>query len=319
MIQMLSDAFSVSGREDAVRNIILSELNNDLFDVSCDNIGNIIAKCENTEGKPSVLLVAHMDECGLMVTDITDDGYLKFDVIGKIDMSALISKRVKSSDTNGVISIKAVHLSDKDEKEKQISHKDLYIDIGAKSKIDAEKLISKGDYFTFSNKFKPLGDDKIAGKALSRSVSCSVLLDYINNYKGNKNIICLFTVLKEVKGRGLKTALNSLENIKCACVIDSVDTKDTDILIDNGPIAGMMLDMSCASEEITKKLINVSDIIQYEYIKDDNQYGEIYADIPAVFLGFPCENKGTNINVVSLKDVDCLSGLLKTFTEEVAL
>ncbi len=320
MIARLSDAFSVSGCENAVRDIILSELNNDLFLVSCDNIGNVFAKYENTEGEPSVLLVAHMDECGLLVTDITEDGYLRFDIIGDIKASALVSRRVTSGDINGVISIKAVHLSKNDDKDKEITAKDLYIDIGAKSKNQANKYLYVGDYFTFSNKFKYLGDDKLSGKALSRSVACFTLVDFINKFKGgNMNIICVFTTLKEVRSRGLKTAFNSINNIKSACVIDSVDTNDSKVLLGNGAIAGLMLNMTRASKDINDKLLNLSENIQYEYIKDKTEYEEIDANIPAVLLGFPCENKCTNINIVSKYDIESLKRLLETFVHEVAL
>ncbi len=320
MISRLSDGFAISGCEDTVRDIILSQLNNDLFSVKCDKIGNIIAEHKNTEGKPSVLLVAHMDECGLLVNDITEDGYLRFDIIGDIKVSSLVSKRVKNDDVNGVISIKAVHLSKKDEKDKELTAKDLYIDIGAKTEAEAKKYISVGDYFTFSNKFKHLGDDIIIGKALSRSVACYTLIDFINNFKGGDvNLICVFTALKEVRNRGLKTALNSLENIKYACVIDSVDTKDSNVSLKNGAVVGLMSDMTKASEVLRDKLLKVSDNIQYEYIKDKTEYDEIDADIPSVFIGFPCENKGANINTVSLSDTEELKKLLSAFVQEVAL
>ena len=320
MISRLSDVFSVSGYENQVRDIILSELNNDLFSVSCDKIGNVFAKYKNTEGKPSVLLVAHMDECGLLVTDITEDGYLKFDIIGDIKASALVSKRVKSRDINGVISIKAVHLSKNDDKDKEITAKDLYIDIGAKTRDEANGYISVGDYFAFSNKFKALGDDIITGKALSRSVTCSVLVDFINDFKGgDMNIICVFTTLKEVKNRGLKTALNSINNINSACVIDSVNTKDSNVSLNNGAVIGIMQEMTKASIGLNNKLLKLSDNIQYEYIKDKTEYDEINADIPAVFMGFPCENKGANINTVSKSDIESLKKLLKAFVQEVAL
>lgn len=95
------------------------------------------------------MICAHMDEVGFIITDITDDGYLKFAHVGGIDARIVADRKVTINNINGVIGLKPIHLLSSDEKEKAVSFKNLFIDIGAKDKSDAEKFVSLGDFAYF--------------------------------------------------------------------------------------------------------------------------------------------------------------------------
>jgi photosystem II stability/assembly factor-like uncharacterized protein len=137
LLKRLSEAFAVSSREDEVREILRQELKEVTNEIRTDVLGNLIANNKFNEGMPKVMLCAHMDEIGLMVTYIEDNGVLRFESVGGIDQRVLVSKavRIGRNKIPGVIGAKAIHLQEPDERKKILKIRDLYIDIGAKDKL----------------------------------------------------------------------------------------------------------------------------------------------------------------------------------------
>ncbi|MBQ6785153.1 MAG: M42 family peptidase, partial [Clostridia bacterium] len=144
-IRILCELPGVSGREEPVREYIISQLPEG---VSCetDALGNLYVEKKGAKRpKNKVVLFAHMDEVGLMITYITDDGYLKFDEIGGIDPAVLIGRTVRlECGLVGVIALKALHLCEGDEDKKIPPIRELCIDIGAKDRAEAEKHVALG-------------------------------------------------------------------------------------------------------------------------------------------------------------------------------
>ncbi len=169
----------VSGNERAVRNYIKEKIEPLCDRVEIDSMGNLMAFKNGTgnTGK-TLMLCAHMDEVGLIVSRITDEGFLKFKTVGGIDPRVMISKRVLVGENAlpGVIGRKAIHLLTKDERAKAPEIKGLYVDIGAKDKEDAESKVSVGDYIVFDSPYVPFGDGLVKAKALDDRAGCSVLL-----------------------------------------------------------------------------------------------------------------------------------------------
>jgi endoglucanase len=153
------------------------------------------------------MLCAHMDEVGVIVTGITDDGFLKFDCVGGIDRRVLIGKTVYIGDNGifGVIGNKAVHLVKKEDRDKIPQLDDMYIDIGAKDKSEALKLVSLGDTGAFDPSVIEFGDGFIKAKALDDRAGCAVLLKLIES---ELPVDCTFafTVQEEVGTRGAAIA-----------------------------------------------------------------------------------------------------------------
>lgn len=324
MISKLSNVFAPSGCENEVQNIIKANIDNPNFEVSTDKLGNIIAKSPHNDACPTVLVISHMDEPCIIATSITDDGYLKFDTIGDISVDALVSKRVKSPKVEGIIALKAIHLIAKDERGKPAELRDLYIDIGAKSKAEALKYVTEGDCFTFSTDFEKLGDDKVKGKSLGRSISTSALIDLINHFNlSNINLIGLFTTQKEIGARGLKTALNSIDNVDLAIVLDTLSVSElnnTTIKVGEGAVLGFVGDMTDVSLNLTKKIKDITDGLHLEYAHDRSCLDGIIAkraDIPAILLSVPCKNKETCLNIASTKDINKLNKALNNILSEV--
>ncbi|MDO5311326.1 MAG: M42 family peptidase, partial [Clostridia bacterium] len=216
---MLCEINGVSGAEDEVRAYIKEVLVGTEFDIAEDRMGNLFVRSEKAENAPSVILSAHMDEAGLIITSVTDDGYLKFDTIGEIPAASLLSKRVSIEGIPGIISAKAVHLLSKDDRSAPVKAENLFIDIGAASSAEAMAYVSPGDYCSFDNDFCHLGDDYISCKALSSRSGCEILVDILKSIDTEHiNITAVFTTQKNISSRGMKTALNSIKDADLAIV-----------------------------------------------------------------------------------------------------
>lgn len=202
----LLDSFAPSGYEDSVRNIIAKTILPYVTSLKIDGIGNLIA----TIGNEKVLLItAHMDEVGFMISGIREDGKLRFNQVGGVSPANLPSKRVLIGENSvlGVIGSTPVHLNKN--KENKIQYSDLMIDIGAENKEEAEKVVSIGDFVCFETKsdFNPY-NQTVTGKALDNRLGCYILTELITS-ETLKNGTFVFTVQEET---GLRGATAILEN-----------------------------------------------------------------------------------------------------------
>ena len=207
LIEKLSNAFGVSGYEHEVREIIKKEIKGYVDKIETDPLGNLIA-IKNFQAKgPKIMLNAHMDEVGLIVDYIDESGFLRFKKVGGIDDRVLAGKRVllrvnKEKFIPGVVGIKAIHLQrTKEEEERVIEAQNLYIDIGAKNKNEAEKIVPLGAPAVFKTSFQKINSNTFIGKAFDDRLGCALIAELLkNNYKNP--IIALFTVQEEIGLRG---------------------------------------------------------------------------------------------------------------------
>ena len=192
LIRELSLAFGPSGCEDAVRNTIIKQIEGDCDAYTVDKAGNLIAVIRgrgldyNRENPRRIMLSAHMDEVGFMIREITEEGYLKFGVVGGMDPRVLCGRHVIVGDKqklHGVIASKAIHLQSAEERTKATPVKNMYIDIGAKDREEAKKHVSVGDYATFDSDFVTFGKDgcMMKGKALDDRAGCALLIEIMRN------------------------------------------------------------------------------------------------------------------------------------------
>ena len=181
-IKELSLLEGVSGRENAVREYIINAVTGYADSIETDPLGNLIVfkKGKNTP-KNKVMLDAHMDEVGMMITHINSDGTLDFSCVGGIDNRVMLGRAVTVGENkvNGVIGVKAVHMVPAAEKLTMPST--MYIDIGADSKEEAQKVVSLGDYACFNSEFVEFGEDFIKGRALDDRAGCAILIDMIRS------------------------------------------------------------------------------------------------------------------------------------------
>lgn len=225
LIEKLTNLYGVSGDEGEVREFIKKEIEPYADEIFTDTIGNLIAKKCGSD-KKRVMLSAHMDEVGFIITEINDKGYLSFQTVGGIDPRVIISKKVVVGKDRvcGVIGMKAIHLQKRSERESVPEIKDIYIDIGAKNKKDAEKKVKVGDYACFDTRFSRFGEDTIKAKALDDRAGCAILLELIKKPVKYDTYFC-FTTQEEVGLRGARVAAHRV-NPDIALVIESTTASD---------------------------------------------------------------------------------------------
>ncbi len=223
LLKRLCNTDSVSGDEGAVRELIISEIK-DFCDYRVDNLGNIIAlKKGKSSPKKRIMLDAHMDEVGLIITAVTADGFLKFKSMG-MDVTALMFRRVLiNGKIKGVISGKPVHLLSSEEGKKPPKEDSLYIDIGAQTKEEALDKISLGDRAVLCGEYEENGD-YIISKALDDRVGCAVLIKLLREYD-DYDFYASFSVQEEVGLRGAKVSAFAIDP-QSAIILESTTAAD---------------------------------------------------------------------------------------------
>lgn len=207
MIKELCALPGISGRESAVREYIVEKIK-DYAEYSVDPLGNLIVfKKGKNPAKNKVMLDAHMDEVGLIITAITAEGFLRFTKVGGIDTRVMIGRTVKVGDkaVNGVIGIKPVHLVEKSAEADIPKADDLYIDIGAKSKEEAAEYIRLGDSAWFAGDFVQFGNGFVKSKALDDRAGCAILIEMIRS-ELEYDAWFSFSVQEEIGTRGAQAS-----------------------------------------------------------------------------------------------------------------
>ena len=194
--------------EDTVRDFIRERAIAD--EIYTDSMGNLI--CHKKGNGKKVMVAAHMDEVGLIVTEITDKGFLRFSSLGGVETTVLCSKKVLIGENRvpGIVSAKAIHLQKRTEELVPLKLSDLCIDIGAKDKDRAKELINLGDYAVFDGEYTEFGENLVKSKALDDRVGCAILLELMKE-QYHHDMYFVFTVQEEIGLRGATVATNSIK------------------------------------------------------------------------------------------------------------
>jgi len=235
---------------------------------------------------------------------------------------------VRCGDVRGVISLKAIHLVEGDERDKIPKENELYIDIGASSKEDAEKYVKAGDYFAFDSDYVCQGD-MIKAKALDDRVGCALLMEMLKR-DWNCNLICAFVTCEEIGHLG---AISALENIEAdyALVIEGTSCNDMAGVPDEkrvtnfgGGIAISVMDYgSVANPELVEKLIDVAEknSVKWQYkasVRGGNDARVISTrkgGIKTASLSVPCKYIHSPISIMNKNDFESGLKLVEKFLE----
>lgn len=229
---------SISGDESAVREIIVSEIK-DFCDYRVDPLGNLICfrKGRKTSDK-KVMIAAHMDEVGFIVTGIFPDGTLAFDMVGGVDASVTIGRQVTvgKNHMHGVVGSTAVHNLSKEQREKFPEMKSLYIDIGAENKEDAEKYISLGECVYFDSEFTESGSH-IKSKAIDDRAGCAMMIRLMQE-QPEYDTYFVFNVQEEIGLRGSRVSAFSVQP-DFAIVLEATTASDIDGVSGNKKVCSL--------------------------------------------------------------------------------
>lgn len=328
LIHELTDIHSVSGNEYEIRKTILKKIEHLADNITIDTMGNIIAfKKGLSPGGKKILLCAHMDEVGFIISDITDDGFLKFKCVGGIDPRTLLAQHVLIGEKRvcGVMGVKAVHLQSADEQNSVIKVKDMYIDIGADSKEEAQKSVQKGDYACFDSEFIRLGGGFIKAKALDDRAGCALLCKLMEN-RFDEDLYFCFSVQEEV---GLRGAQVISKRIKADAAIVFEGTTCSDIagvkpheyatVSGKGPVVSIMDRASYSDKELNKFICKIADEnnIPFQYKQSamgGNDAGAYQnSDLPCktAVISLPCRYIHSPVSCVNETDVENMYTLAK--------
>lgn len=204
LLEVLTQCFSPSGREDKIREIIKEKVAPYVTDVYTDAMGNLIAHKKGNGKK--LMLAAHMDEIGFMVTHIEDDGFVRFTTVGGIVSANCINRCVTFE--NGVVGV--ISYEEKEGSNNPNPDK-MYMDLGVSSREEAEKLVSIGDMAVHEGPFKEMGNC-VTAKALDDRCGCWALIRALETHQKCPNeLFAVFTVQEELGLRGAKTAAYAIE------------------------------------------------------------------------------------------------------------
>lgn len=295
---------SPSGYEERVLALYTSAISPFVDEVYSDVFGNVIAH-KKGNGTKRLMLMAHADEIGLMVTYIDDDGFLYFKEIGGIDTNLLTGLYVEIQGiegiVTGVIGKKPIHLQSKENGGKELKAEDLWIDIGAKSKNDAIKLVQIGCCATFSAKIVQLTENRIASKSLDNKIGIAIMVHIAQQLFAKKldtDIYFVASVQEELGARGARTATSLITpNIGIAIdVTHATDypsispIKDGDVRLGKGAVIPVGPNIN---KEISRTLLQIA--------KDKNIDHQI-EPIP--------HPTGTDANIIQTSGIGVMTGLV---------
>ena len=273
-LKQLSNAFGVSGDEKEVREIIRGCVEPLGDSIHQDPLGNLIVKIQGSKDEaPSLLLAAHMDEIGLMVSNITKKGFLRFTTVGGWDVRILPAQavvlRTSSGKTlDGVIGSKPPHIQTADERKKVLEFEELFIDVGIGNQEEVEKIgIRIGDRLTLPQKFGFLSGNPqvMQGKAFDDRIGCAILIELLERLKKRGkprgSIYAGFSVQEEVGARGAGPLAYNLDPT-CALVLEGTVAANTPgtkkgttpTVMDDGPAISIMDRGLIADLRIARKL-----------------------------------------------------------------
>ncbi len=205
LLSNICQVISPSGHEESIREFILNEVKDYADECTTDALGNLIVRKKGPGKK--MMLAAHMDQIGFMITHIDDEGFLRFTILGGISEYNLFNRRVKFlNGTVGVIACERV-----EDMKKDFSMEKLYIDIGAKNKEEAEKVVSIGDVCVYAGSTY-MNENIIMTPYLDDRIGCFILIEALKRLKNTKfETYFVFTVQEEVGLRGAKTSAYSID------------------------------------------------------------------------------------------------------------
>ena len=228
LLKKILDASGVSGYEKEIAGIMQQELKKSCPEVIIDNFGNVIAK--KGKGKKKIMLAAHMDEVGFLVKHINKEGFIHFIKVGGIDDRILLGQRVsirtKKGPIRGIIGAKPPHLLKDEEAKRLVKYEDMFIDIGCKSKEDAQKKVEIADPIVFDADAGNLNGDLYYGKAIDNRVGCYALIKIMEKLKVTAEVYAVATVQEEVGLKGARTSSFKIDP-EFAIAIDTTVAGDT--------------------------------------------------------------------------------------------
>lgn len=330
-------AAAPSGYEGAVQEVFKGHIAPYVDSIETDNIGNVIAVKKGPEGGSKVMLTAHCDEIGFLVSNIDDNGFLYVQEIGGIDTDLLPGRKVEIHTAKGVVSgifgKKAIHLI-KGEEKKKLGIEDVWLDIAATSKEDAAKRVEVGDFVTFAKDAIFYENQQVASPSTDDRIGVWTLIETARMLHAealNCSVYFVSTCQEELGARGAKTAADYIHpdvgiaiDVTHATDYPTADTKLTGFIgIGKGPVITMGPNIHrevCRGLKTATREGNV----QYEAIArptgtDANVMQLSSCGVKTGLVSIPCRYMHTPYEVVSIEDARGAAKLLANYLKSLKM
>ena len=338
-LKRLLDSPGPSGFETAPARVWRTEAESFADDVTADVSGNSFATI-NAGKKPRVMLAGHIDEIGLMILHIDDDGYLYFATIGGWDPQVLVGQRVAITSKNGVVEgvvgKKAIHLINPDDRDKASKPKDLWIDIGAKNKKEASAKVRVGDPAVLAATTLELPNGRLVSRSIDNRIGAFVVLEalrLLSRKKPRAEVVAVATTQEEIAwtGGGARTSASGLDP-KVAVVVDvthatdhpGVEKKEVgDYKLGGGPVLSrgsavnpVVFDMLVEAAE-TEKITHNIQAAPRDTGTDADSIHTANKGIATGLISVPNRYMHSPNEMVDLEDLDRTARLLAAFARQV--
>jgi endoglucanase len=338
-LRRLLDTPGPSSFEAAPARIWRAEAQRFADQVEADVAGNSFARLEGTGG-PQVMFAGHIDEIGVMVTHIDDDGYLSFDTIGGWDHQVFVGQRVvllgRSGQVTGVVGKKAIHLMEREEREKVSKVEDLWIDVGAASRAEAESRIRIGDPGVLAAGIMEFPNGRLVSRCIDNRIGAYVVLEALRQLAQDRpqaSVTAVATTREEIAatGGGARSSAHRLEP-QVAIVIDVTHATDYpgiekrkhgDIRLGGGPAISRG---ASVSEIVFELLVETAESEQIPY-KIEAASRDTHTDAEAIFnahrgvatglVSIPNRYMHSPNEMVALEDLDRTARLLAAFARKL--
>ena len=332
-IKALSKLNGVSGDEDQVRNWIISQIA-PYCQYQVDNLGNIIClKKGMIIPNKKLMISAHMDEVGLIVTNVTEDGLLKFATVGGVDDRVILGRAVNlyRSGLTGVIGTKAFHQQSSKERETTVKAEDMFIDIGASSKEEALEKVRLGDSVSFLGDCGEFGEGFLKGKALDDRIGCALLIKMIQS-KLKYDTYFVFAVQEEIGLRGAKAAAYSVDP-DLAIVVEATTAADLSGVPEEKKVCrlgqGAVVGFMDRGTIYNKELYDIAFALSHKYgipcqtktmVAGGNDAGAIHTSrggVKTIAVSVPCRYLHSPYCVVKKEDVESTAKMVAALAENL--
>ena len=337
LLEALSNAIGVSGEEDEVRQIVIPAIKDCVDHLEVDSMGNVIALQKGSEHPEcTVMIAAHMDEIGLIVTAVDSGGLIQFASVGGIDARVLPGLRVRvgREKTAGVVLWKPIHFGS-DMKAAALSS--LRIDVGAEGKSAARP----GQRIAFDSRYAALSEKVVRGKAFDDRVGCSILIDLLQQGPYPVTVAAAFTVQEEIGLRGAQIAARRLRP-DAAIVLEgtpAADVPNPNLEPDAGDLPAnpatrlgggavlTLMDSSMISDPRVLDFLRAAaeaDGIPYQYKTvrgggtDGGAIHTAQSGIPTMVLSVPCRYVHSPAALLNLDDYAAVLGLSQSVLARLA-
>lgn len=324
LLRLMLESPSPSGSETSVTNSFSEFMKEFVDEVYSDSMGNVIAHKKKT-GAKSLMLISHADEVGFMITHIDNRGFLYFQPVGGIDVNLLPGLQVEIHDARGkiigVIGRKPKHLQKKEDANQQIRFEDLWIDIGAKDKTDAESYVHIGDYATYKASVTKQLNNLITSKSLDDKIGLAVIAEVatrLHHQDVKYDLYFVASTQEELGTRGATIVANKIKTDKCIAIDVTHATdyphmtpfRSGEIKLGNGAVIAIGPNIN---QELSTTMENIAqsngicyqlEAIPFPTGTDARQIQISGTGVLTALVSIPCRYMHSPVEIVSIDDVN---------------